>query len=92
MEDVQNVRVEACDKSRFIRPLRLRYEQDKKEKIWDVVVVHASVYVMVYNVTRKKLVFVKQFRPAVYFSAAKKEQVSYLHYFFVQNSFLYLYV
>ena len=75
MEKVTNVRVEPCESSRFIRPLRLRYTQDEREKVWDVVVCHASVYVLIYNTTRKKLVFVKQFRPAVYFSAARNEQV-----------------
>ena len=55
--------------SPYIRPVRLIYNQDGREKSWDMIRVHDSVSIIIFNVSRKKLVFVKQFRPPVYFAA-----------------------
>uniref|UniRef100_A0A1B0FCU4 Uridine diphosphate glucose pyrophosphatase NUDT14 n=1 Tax=Glossina morsitans morsitans TaxID=37546 RepID=A0A1B0FCU4_GLOMM len=52
--------------SAYIKPFRLHYTQNGKEKSWDIVKVHDSVSTIIFNTTRNKLVFVKQFRPAVY--------------------------
>ncbi|GJQ85808.1 hypothetical protein Trydic_g20364 [Trypoxylus dichotomus] len=42
------------------------YTQNGKEKSWDLLAIHDSVSIIIYNVTRNVLVLVKQFRPAVY--------------------------
>ncbi|CAG2178813.1 unnamed protein product [Oppiella nova] len=39
-----------------------------KPLIWDAIKIHDSVAVIVYNRTSKRLLFVRQFRPAVFFS------------------------
>ncbi|CAG2178235.1 unnamed protein product [Oppiella nova] len=39
-----------------------------KPLIWDAIKIHDSVAVVVYNRTSKRLLFVRQFRPAVFFS------------------------
>ncbi|XP_049877607.1 uridine diphosphate glucose pyrophosphatase NUDT14-like isoform X2 [Pectinophora gossypiella] len=42
---------------------------DGVKKTWDLLEVHDSVSVVLFNITRRKLIFVKQFRPAVYFNS-----------------------
>lgn len=49
-----------------MKPFRLFYIQNGKEKNWDLLKVHDSVSIVIFNTSLKKLVFVKQFRPAVY--------------------------
>ena len=39
--------------------------QDGKERTWDCIKVHDSVSILLFNVDRGVLIFVKQFRPAV---------------------------
>lgn len=49
--------------SPYVKPFRLYYIQNGQEKNWDLLKVHDSVSIVIYNKTRNKLVFVKQFRP-----------------------------
>ena len=49
--------------SPYVKPFRFHYTQNGKEKSWDLLKVHDSVSIIIFNVTRKVLVFVKQFRP-----------------------------
>ncbi|TMW48909.1 hypothetical protein DOY81_006004 [Sarcophaga bullata] len=52
--------------SPYVKPFRFYYVQNGKEKNWDLMKVHDSVSIIIYNTTRQKLIFVKQFRPAVF--------------------------
>jgi UDP-sugar diphosphatase len=49
-----------------VNPLRLKFELDGKRRVWDLVKCHDSVAIVLFNTDTQKLVFVKQFRPAVY--------------------------
>lgn len=77
MDDITDMTVAECQQSEFVRPLRLHYKQMGKPKTWDIVRVHNCVSIVIYNVSRNVLVFVKQFRPAVYYNGLPtEEQVS----------------
>lgn len=66
MEDIKDVWLGPMPAdSIYLKPFRLHYTQNGSEKTWDLLKVHDSVCIILYNVTRKKLLFVKQFRPAV---------------------------
>lgn len=52
--------------SPYVKPFRMYYVQNGKEKNWDLLKVHDSVAIILYNTSRQKLVLVRQFRPAVY--------------------------
>ncbi|XP_063628120.1 uridine diphosphate glucose pyrophosphatase NUDT14-like [Cydia splendana] len=73
MEDVKNIRVTPMPESKYVKPLRFHYTQNGKEKNWDLLAVHDSVAIVIYNVTRKVLVLVKQFRPAMHFNSILPE-------------------
>ena len=75
MEDLTEMTLAECSNSRFVRPLRLKYKHAGRDKVWDVVLCHSSVYIIIYNASKKKMVFVKQFRPAVYFSHIRSNKV-----------------
>lgn len=49
--------------SPYVKPFRLHYVQNGQEKNWDLLKVHDSVAIVIYNRSHEKLVFVKQFRP-----------------------------
>ncbi|CAG9789144.1 unnamed protein product [Diatraea saccharalis] len=63
MEDIEKVHVIPLPDSPYVKPFRLNYTQNGKQKSWDLLEVHDSVAIIVFNVTRKVMVFVKQFRP-----------------------------
>lgn len=49
--------------SPYVKPFRMYYIQDGKEKSWDMLKVHDSVAIIIFNKTRNNLVLVRQFRP-----------------------------
>lgn len=74
MEDVKDIRYGPLPKDPpYVKPFRLYYTQNGKEKNWDCLKAHDSVAIVIYNVTRKKLVLVKQFRPAVYYGIVSED-------------------
>ncbi|CAK9814034.1 Uridine diphosphate glucose pyrophosphatase NUDT14 [Anthophora quadrimaculata] len=69
MLDVKELCITDCPKeSPWIRPVQIRYQQDGERKDWDVVRAHDGVSIIIYNTSRKKLVFVRQFRPAFFYT------------------------
>ncbi|XP_006902761.1 PREDICTED: uncharacterized protein LOC102869178 [Elephantulus edwardii] len=66
MEKIEGAAVGRCADSPYLRPLTLHYRQNGTQKSWDFMKTHDSVAILMFNVTRRTLVLVKQFRPAVY--------------------------
>ncbi|KAL5279148.1 NUDT14 family protein [Megaselia abdita] len=67
MDKITKIRVEELPPdSPYMQPFRFFYIQNGTEKSWDLLKVHDSVSIVIFNRTSKKLIFVKQFRPAVY--------------------------
>lgn len=68
MNNITNIRYGPLPRdSPYVKPFRFHYNQNGKEKSWDLLKVHDSVSIIIFNVTRQRLVFVRQFRPAVYY-------------------------
>ncbi|XP_012216559.1 uridine diphosphate glucose pyrophosphatase NUDT14-like [Linepithema humile] len=75
MLDLHDVRVgKVPQDSPWMKTVRLQYLQDGRRKEWDVIKIHNSVSIIVFNTSRKKLVFVRQFRAAVYYSFLPQKQ------------------
>ncbi len=66
MYKIENIRLESCPSSDFVKLERMYYEQDGQEKSWDLAQVHDSVAVLIYHREKDAFVLVKQFRPPVY--------------------------
>lgn len=73
MNKISNVVVKPLEKSIYVQPLTMHYKQNGKDKRWDMLSAHDSVAVILYNITRNVLIFVKQFRPPVYLGSIPKE-------------------
>lgn len=61
--------------SPYVRPFRMYYTQNGKEKNWDLLKVHDSVSIIILNKTRNTLVFVKQFRPGKYIYMCESDEL-----------------
>ena len=49
----------------FVKPITITYEQKGAVKIWEAVISHDAVSILLYNQDRDSFVLVKQFRPPV---------------------------
>lgn len=50
----------------FVKPYRVLYKQNGKEKFWELVKSHDSVAILLYHRTLHSFLVVKQFRPPVF--------------------------
>uniref|UniRef100_A0A0V0GD76 Uridine diphosphate glucose pyrophosphatase NUDT14 n=1 Tax=Triatoma dimidiata TaxID=72491 RepID=A0A0V0GD76_TRIDM len=72
--NVSNVKICELSNSEYVIPFKVIYTQGGKPKFWDLVEIHQSVSVILYNWERDCLVCVKQFRPGVYLNSIPKEE------------------
>ena len=72
MEKIENVSLVPLTDSKYLTPMRMKYCQDGKEKVWDLMRCHSSVAIVIFNTDTSKFIFVQQFRPAVYVDNASR--------------------
>ncbi|PAF44297.1 NUDIX domain-containing protein [Helicobacter sp. 11S02596-1] len=65
--DFDSIRYIECLNSAYIKPKRMVYSENGKEKSWDIIASHDSVSILLYHRDFDSFVIVRQFRPAVYF-------------------------
>lgn len=58
--------------SNYVKPVRMHFTLNGRTRAWDCLKAHDSVASVIYNKSRNKLIYVKQFRPAVYLSTLTK--------------------
>lgn len=59
------IKVEPQVNPNFVKPITITYEQKGTLKIWEAVISHDAVSILLYNIDRDSFVLVKQFRPPV---------------------------
>jgi len=64
--NIKNFKITPLDKPNFVKPVRLYYTQNNKEKSWEAVKAHDSVSILLYHTQKDAFLLVKQFRPPVY--------------------------
>jgi len=64
--DISNISTTSLENPKFVKPLRINYTQNKKNKTWEAVQSHDSVSILLYHKTKNAFLVVKQFRPPVY--------------------------
>jgi len=67
MKKIKEVKVGPMPESNFLKPLRMTFTQNGRHRFWDFVKLHESVACILFNSSRQVLLFVKQFRPAVFY-------------------------
>lgn len=73
---IKDVKRVDFDKSEFIKPFRLSFNQNGVNKIWDCIKVHDSVSCLLYHEQKQAFLFVKQFRPPVWFTQEQNGEKS----------------
>ncbi|XP_064368044.1 uridine diphosphate glucose pyrophosphatase NUDT14 isoform X2 [Dromaius novaehollandiae] len=63
MEAIEELVIQPCASSLYLRPFRLCYRQNGTKKVWDCMRTHDSVSILIFNTSRQCFVVVKQFRP-----------------------------
>jgi len=63
---IEDFQLHPLDDPHYVHTALVTYRQNGREKDWEVIRAHDSVAVLIYHRERKSLIFVKQFRPAVY--------------------------
>ena len=63
---IKDIKLSDFKNSNFVKTKRISYTQNDVEKTWDMVEVHDSVAILIYNKDKNSFVLVKQFRPPVY--------------------------
>ncbi|CAH8430587.1 unnamed protein product [Heterobilharzia americana] len=58
--------------SNYVMPYRISFRQDGRLRTWDGILAHDSVSVLLYHAEKKSLLFVKQFRPVVYYTKLRE--------------------
>lgn len=63
---IENFSLTSLEKPKFVKPVRINYTQNNRNKTWEAVQTHESVAVLLYHEEKESFVLVKQFRPPVY--------------------------
>jgi len=64
---IKNLKIETLEKSNFIKPFRLKFENFGVPAQWDCVRVHDSVSILLYHREFEAFLLVKQLRPALWY-------------------------
>jgi len=75
VDNVCDVHVEPIESSKYLKPMRIHYKQNGRSRHRDYFRTYDSVAVLLYHSDRRSLVFVKQFRPAVYANQISMEEL-----------------
>ena len=70
---ISDLRVVALKESKFVKPFSILYNQDGKNKRWDCVEAHDSVSCLLYHREFESFLFVRQFRPSVWYYQEKNQ-------------------
>ncbi len=63
---IKITKITECDNPKFIKPKRVFFIQNDKDRNWEVVEAFDSVAILLYDKSEESFILVKQFRPAVY--------------------------
>ncbi len=66
IDDIEEFSLGELKNAKYIKTARATYRQSGIKKDWEIVKAHDSVAVLIYHETKRSLVLVRQFRPAVY--------------------------
>ncbi|EFA01723.1 uridine diphosphate glucose pyrophosphatase NUDT14 [Tribolium castaneum] len=73
MNKISDVVLKPLEKSIYVKPQTMHFVQNGRKRTWDLLDVHDSVAILLHNTRKQTLIFVKQFRPPVYFGSIPEE-------------------
>ncbi|TLD84038.1 NUDIX hydrolase [Helicobacter sp. MIT 11-5569] len=72
-KNISNIRFCACEDSKYIKSKRMLFNENGKERSWDIIEAHDSVAALLYHTQKNAFVVVKQFRPAVFLKEKNRD-------------------
>jgi len=57
--------ISTLENPKFVKPIQINYTQNNTKKVWEAVITHDSVSILLWHTQKKAFVVVKQLRPAV---------------------------
>lgn len=63
---ISNFSITTLEDNKFVKPVRLHYIQNGKQRSWEAVRSHDSVSILLFHPEKNAFLLVKQFRPAVH--------------------------
>lgn len=63
---IKNFKISKLEDTKFVHPVRLSYNLNGKDKVWEAVRSFDSVAILLYHEEKNAFLLVKQFRPPVY--------------------------
>ena len=69
---ITNLEILPLGESKYLKPFKMKFKQNGLQRDWDCVKVMNSVSIFLYHEQKDAFLFVKQFRPAVWYSQEMK--------------------
>ncbi len=64
---IKDIEIKELGESKYIRPFSIHFVQDGIKRKWDCIKAHDSVSCLLYHTQRNAFLFVKQFRPSLWY-------------------------
>lgn len=64
---IKDIEIKEIGESKYIRPFSIHFVQDGIKRKWDCIKAHDSVSCLLYHTQRDAFLFVKQFRPSLWY-------------------------
>lgn len=64
---IKDIEIKELGESKYIRPFSIHFVQDGIKRKWDCIKAHDSVSCLLYHTQRDAFLFVKQFRPSLWY-------------------------
>ncbi|OUR72878.1 NUDIX hydrolase [Arcobacter sp. 31_11_sub10_T18] len=69
---IKNFKTSELSDTKFVHPVKISYNQNGKDKLWEAVKSFDSVAILIYHEEKDAFLVVKQFRPPVYLNDTSK--------------------
>ena len=78
---IKNFKTSELSDTKFVHPVKISYNQNGKDKLWEAVKSFDSVAILIYHEEKDAFLVVKQFRPPVYLNDTSKVCTYELFYY-----------
>jgi len=76
INSIENFELHELTNPKFIVPKLAKYRQNGIDKSWELIKSHDSVAILIYHKENNSFIFVKQFRPPIYYSNGERNGVT----------------
>lgn len=71
--EIKNFKISKLENTKFVHPVKLSYNLNGKDKVWEAVKSFDSVAILLFHEEKNSFLLVKQFRPPVYLNDTSRD-------------------